>query len=589
MRCYRRGMARFAAVPPATRGLAGSAGTLLVAASVVLSPFLGPASSHFAGSGPLALTSVAAGVFILAIGLVLLATRPWWSSGCTAVIAAVLWFAPAWIAWDSGPPIVRSLGLIAVVFTPVVLGHLVLGFPGGMVTDRNSHLVLVVAYSVAAVQAAVVAGFYDPFRDVRCWANCSENVFLIVPAPAFAGATMIVGSVVTVAMLWFACASSLTAATADRRSGARVALVVAAAVLAGGATIAVLVDLFAEPEGPGAVWSTAGHITLASGVIVLVVAFAWQITIVTRRGRAVDEVVRSSIADRAVPIEHALRTALGDPGLTVAYWLPTSHRYVDAAGEAVAEPQRDASGRLATLRREGQPVAVIGYSAGAPELERELGPAFRVALENEGLRAEVEAQLAALRAARARIVAAGDAHRRDVERALHDGAQQQLTVLALRLRALADSASTTGEPVAASLDHGVELARAALDELRRVAHGIHPTVLEHEGLASALRTFATHAPLPLELDAIESQRAPASIEFTAYQFVVEAVEDAHRRHASHAAVRVVAAESTLTVAVEDDAEKARVISERILDRVGAVGGRVVSTDGGTRVELPCGS
>lgn len=582
-------MARFAAVPPATRGLAGAAGVLLVAASVVLSPFLGPASSHFAGSAPLALLMVAAGVFLLAIGLVLLATRAWWPSGLVSVVAASLWFAPAWIAWDAGPPIARSVGMVAVVFTPVVLGQLALGFPDGIVTGRGSRLALVVTYAVATLHAAVIAGFYDPFWDPRCWANCSENVFLITPAPTFATATALVGSVVTMAMLWFAFARSLAVARVDRRAGAHFTVAVAAAVLAAAMTVAVLVDLFEEPEGPGAGWSTVGQVALAIGALALAVAYGWQIAIVRRRRIAIDEVVRSSTTERAVPIEQALRSAVGDPGLTVEYWLPTSHRYVDAAGEVVAEQRRGESGRLATLRRAGQPVAVIGYRAGASELERELGPAFHVAVENEGLKAEVEAQLAALRAARERIVESGDAHRRDVERALHDGAQQQLTVLAIRLRALADAARASGDPVAATLDHGVELARTALDELRRVAHGLHPTVLEHEGLASALRTFATHAPLPVELDGIASRRAPAPIEFTAYLFVIEAVEDARRRGASHAVVRVMADASTLSAAVHDDAEDAPVTAERIIDRVGAVGGRVVSTAAGTRVELPCES
>lgn len=299
--------------------------------------------------------------------------------------------------------------------------------------------------------------------------------------------------------------------------------------------------------------------------------------------------------DRATTIEQALGVAIGDPELTVAYWLPESSRFVDAGGHDVPVATGSGTAPTAPPREGRRPVAVVRSGAAAPDLEQELSPALVVALENESLRVEADAQLAELRAAQGRIVAAGDARRRELERALHDGAQQRLTVLALRLRSLADDARAAGEPCAVELDEAVLVAREALDELRRVAHGIHPTVLENEGLPDALSTLATHARIPVQLADIAAQRAPASIEVTAYLFVSEAVEDALRRGASHAVVNVHVdlggsdEAPTMVVSVADDGRSMPVTADRILDRVGAVGGEVANGPGMTRAELPCAS
>ena len=204
--------------------------------------------------------------------------------------------------------------------------------------------------------------------------------------------------------------------------------------------------------------------------------------------------------------------------------------------------------KTVTITREGRTVAAIAHSA-RTEVESHLGPALRVAIENESLRVELEVQLAELRAARTRIVVAQDDRRRELERALHDGAQHRLTVLVIQLRVLVDIAGADGLRCADDLRRSIPLARAAIDELRELAHGVYPAILESGGLPSALMTFATGAPIAVELDAIAADRVDRAVEMTAYRLVVAAVEDAARRFASHAAVSIVAAEGTLTVAV----------------------------------------
>jgi GAF domain-containing protein len=128
-----------------------------------------------------------------------------------------------------------------------------------------------------------------------------------------------------------------------------------------------------------------------------------------------------------------------------------------------------------------------------------------VSLDNAQLYAE-------LTASRARIVAAADQARRQIERDLHDGAQQRLVSLALHLRAAQAAAPPT---LAAELDRAVAEATGALDELRKTARGIHPAILAEGGLRPALRTLARRSPVPVALDLRADGRLPDQIEVSA--------------------------------------------------------------------------
>ena len=168
-----------------------------------------------------------------------------------------------------------------------------------------------------------------------------------------------------------------------------------------------------------------------------------------------------------------------------------------------------------------------------PELERGIRAAAALAQENERLDAELRAHVKELRASRARMVEAGLAERRRLERDLHDGAQQRLVSLVLGLRMIEkrldkDPASARGllEMVGSELE-------AALRELRDLTRGIHPAVLSERGLDVALETLAGRAPLPVELEATIAERLPEPIELTLYFVVSEALTNiAKHAHAS---------------------------------------------------------
>jgi signal transduction histidine kinase len=215
-----------------------------------------------------------------------------------------------------------------------------------------------------------------------------------------------------------------------------------------------------------------------------------------------------------------------------------------------------------------------------------------MALENERLAAQVRAQLEEVKASRARIVDAADAERRRVERDLHDGAQQRLVALAMRL----DLARQSNDASAALLDDATSELRAAVAEVRDLARGLHPPILTEAGLGPALEALAERANVPVTIDA-PPRRFPPGVEAAAYFVVSEALTNV-ARYAAASAVRVeVRADADrLWVSVRDDGRGGADAAggtglHGLADRIAALGGRLEvdsPTGAGTTVsaELP---
>ncbi|MBW0012263.1 MAG: GAF domain-containing protein [Mycobacterium sp.] len=201
-----------------------------------------------------------------------------------------------------------------------------------------------------------------------------------------------------------------------------------------------------------------------------------------------------------------------------------------------------------------------------------------------------------LMASRARIVAAGDEARRRIERDLHDGAQQRLVTLRLRIRAFEESL-----PADSPLRHEVMEAErevaAVSEELRQLSHGIHPAVLSNAGLGPALRVLCRRAAMPVELRVDGERRLPESVEVAAYYVVAEALTNAAKHaQASGVAVTVEAEDTLVRLSVSDngiggaDARGSGLIG--LKDRVEALGGRLDITSReseGTTLfaQIPC--
>jgi PAS domain S-box-containing protein len=225
----------------------------------------------------------------------------------------------------------------------------------------------------------------------------------------------------------------------------------------------------------------------------------------------------------------------------------------------------------------------------------------RAAEEAARERQVVEAQLAEVRASRARIVAAADDARREIERNLHDGAQQRFVSAALRLQVwIAEHRNSVSESRAA-LDDVLQELRAGLADLRDLAHGLHPTVLSDRGIELALTSLARQAAVPVELSvALPQERLATSIEAAVYFTVCEALTNvAKYAHATHAWVDVEQRDGLLDVAVRDDGIGGADVGsgsglQGLCDRVAAVNGtlEIDSPPGGgtvVRVRLPIGS
>jgi signal transduction histidine kinase len=213
------------------------------------------------------------------------------------------------------------------------------------------------------------------------------------------------------------------------------------------------------------------------------------------------------------------------------------------------------------------------------------------------LDAELRARLEELRASRARIVEAGDAERRRLERDLHDGAQSRLVALKLLLSSARRRAR--GGELDAMLGEAIEELDTSLSELRELARGIHPAVLTDRGLEPALQALASRAPVPVTVEADNEDRLPGPVESAAYFVVSEALANvAKYAEATKAAVAVRHENGCVTVDVSDDgiggADAGRGSGLRgLADRVAALDGTLSlesPAGGGTQLhaEIPCG-
>ncbi|GAA1546287.1 sensor histidine kinase [Actinomadura kijaniata] len=215
----------------------------------------------------------------------------------------------------------------------------------------------------------------------------------------------------------------------------------------------------------------------------------------------------------------------------------------------------------------------------------------RAALARTLLVRPVEEELVEVRASRARMADAFEAERRRIERDLHDGAQQRLTGLIMTLGLARLDRSTE------LIDKAREEARAALEELRDLVRGIHPSILTDRGLAAAVEALAERSPVPVEVDVALPERPPEGIESAAYFVVAEALANvAKHSRARHARIVI---RPGLSIEVHDDGRGgARVADgtglQGLADRVAVHDGtvRLSSPPGGPtilRVEIPCES
>lgn len=211
-----------------------------------------------------------------------------------------------------------------------------------------------------------------------------------------------------------------------------------------------------------------------------------------------------------------------------------------------------------------------------------------LALDNQRLRNELNARENDLRRSRARLIDATDDERRRIERNLHDGAQQQLVAIALKLKLLRPRIASDPTKASALIDEAVGDLMQANDELRRLAIGVHPPALAEGGLCAALATLADGTPLAVDVASVPSRRLPPQVESTVYFLVAEALTNVVKHaQASDVTVDVADDDGAVTVEVRDNgvggaAADAGTGLRGLADRVSALDGHldVVSVVGG---------
>jgi signal transduction histidine kinase len=472
--------------------------------------------------------------------------------------------------------------------------HMLLAMPSGRLRTRGERLLVAGAYVFASPLSRIYVAFADP-QDFGC-DGCPSSLVLLTNNPDLAhsidtaiNVTAIVVFGTTLLFLW---RRWRTASRTERRALGPV-------LITGAAVMTVLeIGLIGELSG-NATLAEIGYYATQAAILPLPFAFLASLARSrVARGDAVSELVAQlGRAPDQREIRDALAAALGDPSLQLAYWLPEFRSYADADGQRV--DVADGKREMTEVTRGGEPIAVLLHDPALqaePSLLGAVAGAAAIALENVRLNVQLRARLEELRGSRARIVEAGDAERRRLERNLHDGAQQRLVGVALQLRLL--ESRVRGDPAAEELVHtaSAELAES-LQELRELARGLHPAVLEH-GLAAALRALATRSPVATTVSCDFSERLPEPVELAAYFVACEALTNVSKyAHASRVDLRAWRNGHSAFVEVTDDgvggADDGRGSGLRgLADRVASLDGelRVVSPPGaGTVVsaELPC--
>ena len=232
------------------------------------------------------------------------------------------------------------------------------------------------------------------------------------------------------------------------------------------------------------------------------------------------------------------------------------------------------------------------------EVARELGVALKKAHLDSSLRESLEQlrrQAAELQASRGRLVAAADAERRRIERNLHDGAQQHLVALSVKVRLVEQLEERDPERARSLMNQLQDDVRSAIEELRSLAHGIYPPLLSSAGLGVAMSAACRNAPLPASVEADGVGRHAPEVEAAVYFCCLEGLQNAakHAGAGASARVRIWEEAGGLLFEVSDDgagfaptdhADGAGLTNMR--DRLGAVGGsmRVESDSQGTRIQ-----
>jgi signal transduction histidine kinase len=570
------------------RGLTPSAIAILAIAAAALCA--GAVILTLAGSpaGDRVWAAVTGAVVIAApigVGLATLARR---QDRFAAVLvgAGALWSLT--VLAQSQDPTLYSVGRIAAWVVDIVVVYLLLSFPSGRLTSSPARVAMAATVVIIGLlylpTALVVQHFPEPSPWSTCGIECPPNAFAIGDTtPAFVADLVrplreLLSVLVFLGVAFVVAQRTYRAGPLLRRM---LLPVLAMAIFRG-------VALAAYDAARGSA-PTAASLHALGWVYVLslaLIALSFSVGLLWRGLYATTALQRLTLGLDPQSTPEALRAALADaledPSLQIAYRLPDGlDGWVSETATRV-QPPREQAGRILTeVSVNGRRIAAIDTDASLaqdPTLLQAAASYALMVLENGRLVRRLTSSIGELSASRARIVAVTDEARRRIERDVHDGAQQRLVALRIKLALESERLEDEAPQAAAELELlGAEVDET-IDEVRAIAHGIYPSVLSDRGLVEALRAAARSTPLSCTVQDDGIGRHSQEIESAVYFACVGALANVGRE-----ATRVVItlrADESLRFEVRDDDPGSRRPDpghpwlDEPLDRLAAVAGEL---------------
>ena len=531
----------------------------------------------------------------IAVGLFALHRPPFERFGVLLMVAGFAWFLAT--LSNAENPTVYSVGRVSQWITDALLVYLLLAFPTGRLTSRIDRALVggtvVVLATLYLPTALLVEGFPVPTTSASCGSSCPGNAFMLSGAePAFIeDLVRPVREILTIAI--FAAVAARLAyriRSATRLTRRALAPVLAVACFRFAAFCGVLLARRLAPDS-GVIEIAVWLITLAvplTAVAFLVGVARWWV-FMTRSSQR----LAAKLHARSTPEElrRSLAEAFDDPSLEVVYWLGNGEgHWGDADGHAVRAPSAALGRAVTTITDGGHPLAAIVHDAALQGDRVFIDAATSYAvmtLKNHRLSAQTSSLLRAVRESRSRVQAAADDERRRFERDLHDGAQQRLVALRIKLELAAERTNDgrpNGPERAATLRELGGDVEDALEDVRSLAHGLYPASLDR-GLVEALGAAALRNSLPTTVVAGDIRRDSREVESAAYFCCLEALQNAakHAEGATRAVIEL-SDNGSLRIEVRDDGagfDPAAVAGgigfTRMRDRIAAVGGELEIT------------
>jgi len=541
----------------------------------------------------LAVSSEFLSLALIAVGI-LLFEEPVQQGAAVMLIAAAALLTAGWVnRWDVGP-----LPLISVPASP--LGIVLAGWamfryphlPSEVRRDRRFFIIIVVWFAIGELTFILVSRpAWNGFPATAWWPALYPDrplyaaVSRIVPLGGIAFAAIYMG-------LWLRRWRNSHGIT--RRLATPIAI---ASSVVCTATIVELIAVVMSASSPD-----LDRIYTVEAFLQIGVPLAFAISVMRRRfarTRIVGLLLSLQGPARQSSVTSALRSVFEDPQLEIigqptalqpsAGGVNQAVRLPDRCGDRLPLPIRSSSGE--------QLAVVLADPSLSPhdDLVRAALAASSFALENVQLEEALRAQLQEVRESRLRIIEAGVAERRRLERDLHDGTQQRL--LGLKIMLAAAEADIDDGATRAVVGRIRSELGSILSELRDLAHGIHPAVLSQVGLAQAVQSLADRHTTPVQVD-LPAGRFPESAELTTYFVIAESITNAIKHaNASEITVTGTLADDSLRIEIADDGDGGARVSagtgiRGLIDRVRGVGGDLLleSPAGhGTRIKvrIPC--